>query len=181
MHHTPPPDAHTDLPPESLLLRQWLERSGLTARRVASAVSDLGEHLSTEYDFRMPESTLRNMLAGRVSTLAPAWRLAAVGLICNGEPEELDAVGRPDAAEEFRLLRTAYREVLEIHGESASTARLLLSVSKDMPPKERDRLRRKAQDFLRMMSELTPEERDLAMANMESFADLMKRHRMIES
>ncbi|MEV4806828.1 hypothetical protein AB0K18_43110 [Nonomuraea sp. NPDC049421] len=175
MHHTPPQDtAH--LPPESLLLRQWIERASLTVRRAASALSDLSERLmSTEHDFRIPESTLRNMLAGRPASLAPAWRLAAVGVVCNGTPEELEAAGRKDAAEELRTLRTAYREVLEVHGEN--TARLLISVSQDMPPRERDRLRRTAQDFLKMMSDLTPAERDLAMANLESFAELMKRHR----
>ncbi|WP_336214491.1 hypothetical protein [Nonomuraea sp. LPB2021202275-12-8] len=182
MHDTPSPDDRAGLPPESLLLRQWIEQSGLAGRRVASAVTDLAQYLTTEYDFRLPESTLRNMLAGKQPALAPPWRLAAVGLICGGEPEELETAGRPDAAEELRTLRAARPEVMEIQGASGApdTARLLVSIRKDMPPAERDQVRRTAQDFIELMVAMTPEERDLMMANAETFAELMRRHRVIE-
>lgn len=173
-------------PPEVALLQRWIRASGRSNRRVAMDVQDLGQYLTAEHGFSFPEATLRNMLAGKKPALAPPWRMAAVALVCGGTPDELDAIGRSDAAQELRDLRVAQQqvwgttEVLEVQpppGTEPDTARLLVPIPTELPAVERDQVRRTAQEFISLLLSLEPEERELALANSAQFAELLHRHR----
>lgn len=143
-------------PPEAALIKTALKSRRLTAR-AAARQAGIGE--ARWYQIMRGSQTVSGTTA---RVVAPPDTLARMAQVVGVTPEQLDEVGRTDAAEELRTLATEQPATTPADNDGDPRLRALTAVWRTLTPAERDRELRRLQREQESADDAEPPYADLS-------------------